>query len=123
MRPLPAIRLPFPACALAVLLAAAVLAAGPPPKQAKKPAAATEAPAPQTPPKPQGQDSTEQAGYRIEQPGTITFTVGMVIKGKIEKPQVMIFLPKEKTMYREQKFSHSFAEDLGEPLPFTPILE
>ena len=69
------------------------------------------------------QDSVEQAGYRIDQPGTITFTVGMVIKGKVEKPQVMIFLPKEKTYYREQRFSHSFREALLEPLPFSPVLE
>jgi hypothetical protein len=62
-------------------------------------------------------------GYRIDQPGTITFTVGMVIKGKIEKPQVMIFLPKQNSYYRVQKFTHSFAEELNAPLPFTPLAE
>ncbi|NLG17423.1 MAG: hypothetical protein GX556_08865 [Fibrobacter sp.] len=68
-------------------------------------------------------DSVEEQGYRIEQPGTITFTVGVKIKGKIEKPQVMIFLPKEKTVYREIEFERSFKEDLADPLPFSPIIE
>ena len=62
-------------------------------------------------------------GYRIDQPGTITFTVGMVIKGKIEKPQVMIFLPKQNSYYRELKFNHSFANELNAPLPFSPFVE
>lgn len=68
-------------------------------------------------------DSVEEQGYRIEQPGTITFTVGVKIRGKVEKPQVMIFLPKEKTVYREIKFERSFLEDLADPLPFTPIID
>ena len=68
-------------------------------------------------------DTVAQQGYRIVQPGTITFTVGMVIKGKVEKPQVMIFLPKEKSYFREQEFSHSFREELSTPLPFFPLLE
>ncbi|MBN1128639.1 MAG: hypothetical protein JXA71_06615 [Chitinispirillaceae bacterium] len=68
-------------------------------------------------------DTVAQAGYRIDQPGTITFTVGMVIKGKVEKPQVMIFLPKEKTYFRQRSFTHSFRDALGEPLPFSPQVE
>jgi hypothetical protein len=68
-------------------------------------------------------DTVTQPGYRIDQPGTITFTVGMVIKGKVEKPQVMIFLPKEKSYFREQEFSHSFRDELSQPLPFSPLLE
>lgn len=68
-------------------------------------------------------DSLSQPGYRIDQPGTITFTVGMVIKGKIEKPQVVIFLPKDKSYFRALKFNHSFADELAEPLPFSPLLE
>ena len=62
-------------------------------------------------------------GYRIDQPGTITFTVGVKISGKVEKPQVMIFLPKEKTQYREEVLNRSFIEELSQPLPFTPITE
>lgn len=68
-------------------------------------------------------DNSGVQGYRIDQPGTITFTVGVKIKGKVEKPQVMIFLPKEKTIYRDVEFSKSFKEDLMKPLPFTPLIE
>jgi hypothetical protein len=60
-------------------------------------------------------------GYRIDKPGTITFTVGIKIKGRVEKPQVMIFLPKEKPVYNKTTFSYSFMEDLMKPLPFAPI--
>jgi hypothetical protein len=60
-------------------------------------------------------------GYRIDKPGTITFTVGIKIKGKVEKPQVMIFLPKEKPVYSKATFSHSFLEDITKPLPFDPV--
>jgi hypothetical protein len=61
------------------------------------------------------------ASYRIDKPGTITFTVGVKIKGKVEKPQVMIFLPKEKPYYSKATFAYSFMNDLMKPLPFTPI--
>jgi len=81
-------------------------------EQPAKPAAAAAKP-----------DSATRPAFRIDQPGTMTFTVGMVIKGKIEKPQVIIFLPKEKSYYRELKFTHSFADDIAEPLPFVPVLE
>jgi hypothetical protein len=83
--------------------------------------AATTAPKEKPPAAPK--DTVAQQGYRIDQPGTITFTVGMVIKGKVEKPQVMIFLPKEKSYFREQEFSHSFRDELSQPLPFSPLLE
>lgn len=62
-------------------------------------------------------------GYKIEKPGTITFTVGVVIKGKVEKPQVVIFLPKEKSYHEEFSFVRSFKNDLLKPLPFIPIEE
>jgi hypothetical protein len=69
-------------------------------------------------------DTTETAAsgaaYRIDKPGTITFTVGVKIKGKVEKPQVMIFLPKEKPYYNKATFSFSFMDDIMKPLPFTP---
>lgn len=70
-------------------------------------------------------DSTTNAGqgYRIDEPGTITFTVGIKISGKVEKPQVMIFLPKEKTLYREELLTRSFKDELMQPLPFTPRTE
>jgi hypothetical protein len=63
----------------------------------------------------------EGKGYRIDQPGTITFTTGVKIKGKVEKPQVMILLPKEKSTYRDMTLSHSFKDDVAKPLPFTPL--
>ena len=72
-------------------------------------------------------DSTETAAgggggtYRIDKPGTITFMVGVKIKGKVEKPQVMIFLPKEKPYYKKATFSYSFMDDMMKPLPFTPV--
>jgi hypothetical protein len=59
-------------------------------------------------------------GFRIDEPGTITFTVAMKIEGKIDKPQVMIFLPKEKRYYRKITFSHSFHKEIMSPFPFTP---
>ncbi len=62
-------------------------------------------------------------GYRIDVPGTITFTVGVKIKGKVEKPQVVIFLPKEKSYYRDMSFSYSFEKEISKPLPFVPIIE
>ncbi|MBN1309456.1 MAG: hypothetical protein JXA18_16170 [Chitinispirillaceae bacterium] len=70
-------------------------------------------------------DSTVVAeqGYRIDQPGTITFTVGVKISGKVEKPQVMIFLPKEKTLYRKEVLTRSFSDELSQPLPFTPLIK
>jgi hypothetical protein len=73
----------------------------------------------------QDQDTAKAAvegrGYRIDKPGTITFTVGVKIKGKVEKPQVMIFLPKEKPVYKKATFSHSFTEEIMKPLPFDPV--
>ncbi len=69
------------------------------------------------------ESTSKETTYRIEQPGTITFTVGIKIKGKVAKPQVMIFLPKEKSLYRELDFSYSFQKDLGKPIPFEPIME
>ena len=77
------------------------------------------------------QDSTEvdnnekaqKTSYRIDVPGTITFTVGVKIKGKVEKPQVVIFLPKEKSFYRDLSFSYSFEKEISKPLPFVPIIE
>jgi len=65
----------------------------------------------------------EGSDYVVEQPGTITFKHGIVIVGKVEKPQVLIFLPKEKSYYRDIAFARSFAEDIAQPLPFDPIIE
>lgn len=65
----------------------------------------------------------KESEYRIEKPGTITFTVGVKIVGKVEKPQVMIFLPKEKSIYKTNDLTRSFSSELKEPLPFSPLLD
>lgn len=67
-------------------------------------------------------DSTDQM-YKVEKPGTITFTVGAKIKGKVEKPQVMIFLPKQKAQFEEVNLDRTFKEELFEPLPFIPVVD
>jgi hypothetical protein len=67
--------------------------------------------------------NAESEGYRIEQPGTITFTQGITIKGKVEKPQVMIFLPKEKTLFKEITFNRSFRDAIALPPVFDPIID
>jgi hypothetical protein len=65
----------------------------------------------------------DKSGYKIEKPGTITFTVGVLIKGKAEKPQVVIFLPKEKPFYEPMNFDRSFVKDIMKPLPLAPVVE
>lgn len=73
------------------------------------------------------QDSTQSSGpeksYVIENPGTITFKVGAKIKGKVEKPQVLIFLPKEKPLQHPPSFERSFRADMLQEQPFAPVLE
>ncbi|MFP4013646.1 MAG: hypothetical protein ACLFVQ_06140 [Chitinispirillaceae bacterium] len=68
-------------------------------------------------------DTTKQENYRIETPGTITFTVGTKIKGKVDKPQVMIFLPKERSYYRGMDLTKSFSEQIMQPLPLVPLVD
>lgn len=75
----------------------------------------------QQPPAESQEEKAVDTGYRIDVPGTITFTVGVKIKGKVEKPQVVIFLPKERSYYRDMKFSYSFENEISKPLPFVPI--
>lgn len=75
-----------------------------------------------------GADDAQEAAsaksdYVVDKPGTITFTHGLVIVGKVEKPQVMIFLPKEKSYYREIEFRRSFSDEMAQPLPFAPVIE
>jgi hypothetical protein len=65
----------------------------------------------------------KEGDYIVEKPGTITFKHGLVIVGKVERPQVMIFLPKQKSFYREIEFSRSFRADIAEPVEFVPIIK
>ncbi len=71
----------------------------------------------------QSADSTDQSNYRIEKPGTITFTVSTKIKGKVDKPQVMIFLPKERSYFRELDLTKSFKEEIKQSMPLVPLAE
>jgi hypothetical protein len=48
-------------------------------------------------------------------PGEITFTTGIVIEGRVEKPQVMLVLTKERIKLSPVVFSHSFLGDLTAP--------
>jgi hypothetical protein len=61
--------------------------------------------------------------FSVEQPGSITFKTGVTIIGNVEKPQVLIFLPKEKSFYREIAFTRSFGKEAAEPMPFEPLSE
>jgi hypothetical protein len=62
-----------------------------------------------------------QPSFRFDGSGTLTFTDGISITGEIEKPQVMIFLPKEKPYYRDIEFSHSYEKEIMQPLPFQGV--
>lgn len=64
-----------------------------------------------------------QSEFSVEQPGSITFKTGVTIIGNVEKPQVLIFLPKEKPFYREIAFTRSFGKEAAEPMPFEPLSE
>jgi hypothetical protein len=65
----------------------------------------------------------DNESYIIEEPGTITFTSGVKIKGKVAKPQVMIFMTKDKSYTREVTFDYSFKEKILKPLNFVPYFE
>jgi lipopolysaccharide export LptBFGC system permease protein LptF len=62
-------------------------------------------------------------GYVVRLPGEITFTTGAVIEGKIEKPQVMIILPKEKTQADSIIFDQDFRAEMLKPLDTDPRAE
>jgi len=65
-------------------------------------------------------DSTESGQYSVDAPGTITFTSGSKIEGKVEKPQVIIFLPKQDPVFESNSFEKDYTEDLQRPLTFNP---
>lgn len=66
---------------------------------------------------------TERQSYVLRRPGEITFTTGAVIEGKVEKPQVMIILPKEKTLADSILFDQSFRAQMLTPLEIDPRQE
>lgn len=68
-------------------------------------------------------EQDEKSDYVIDQPGTITFTSGVKIKGKVEKPQVVIFMTKERSYSRGMEFDYSFKDDIIEPIELSPLIE
>jgi|WetSurMetagenome_2_1015567.scaffolds.fasta_scaffold00479_15 hypothetical protein len=73
-----------------------------------------------TPAREASKKTPSERGHKVDKPGTITFTEGLSVKSKVEKPQMMIFLYKEKPVYRKEEASMSFLRDIMKPLPFTP---
>jgi len=57
----------------------------------------------------------------VRRPGEITFTVGAVIEGKVEKPQVIIVFPKEKPKNDTLVFDNSFRSEMLKPLSINAI--
>ena len=66
--------------------------------------------------------SSQKQEYVIEQPGTITFTSGVKIAGKVEKPQVMIFMSKESSLSFKPSFEHSFESEIFKPIEQPPVI-
>ncbi|MBL8026755.1 MAG: hypothetical protein JNL74_10115 [Fibrobacteres bacterium] len=52
----------------------------------------------------------------IKKPGEITFTSGIVIEGRVEKPQVLLIMSKEKTKLPELKLNASMIKFIEEPV-------
>jgi len=56
--------------------------------------------------------------FVIKKPGEITFTSGIVIEGRVEKPQVMLVLTKEKIKVEPVIFQQSFVKNITDPLRY-----
>ncbi|OGS37574.1 MAG: hypothetical protein A2293_00195 [Elusimicrobia bacterium RIFOXYB2_FULL_49_7] len=56
--------------------------------------------------------------YVIRKPGEITFTTGIVIEGRVEKPQVMLILTKERIRLDPVLFRRSFLKDITRSLQY-----
>ena len=65
----------------------------------------------------------QQKNYSRSMPGEITFKTGAVIVGKIEKPQVMIVIPKEKPETDSIVFDHSFIKEILKPLQVNAAMD
>lgn len=66
-------------------------------------------------------NAAAQAGqdeFVIKKPGEITFTTGIVIEGRVEKPQVMLVLSKEKIRIADEAFKNSFLSRITRPLQY-----
>jgi hypothetical protein len=86
----------------AVMAAAVCVFAQLPPKAGGKPAAAG--------------DPADRDDFVIRKPGEITFTTGIVIEGRVEKPQVMLILTKERIKLQPVTFERSFVNRVTEPV-------
>ena len=60
--------------------------------------------------------SAQDDDFVIKKPGEITFTTGIVIEGRIEKPQVMLVLTKERVKIEPLDYEGSFIKSITEPL-------
>lgn len=60
--------------------------------------------------------SKKDIEYYFQKPGEIVFTQGTVIKGKVERPQVVIIIQKEKIKQVESTFEKSFKSEILKPL-------
>jgi hypothetical protein len=56
--------------------------------------------------------------FVIKRPGEITFTSGIIIEGRIEKPHVMLVLTKERIKLEPLVFQQSFLKNITSPLRF-----
>ncbi|OGJ86846.1 MAG: hypothetical protein A2268_14335 [Candidatus Raymondbacteria bacterium RifOxyA12_full_50_37] len=60
-----------------------------------------------------------QDEFVIRKPGEITFTTGIVIEGRVEKPQVMLILTKERLKLQSIRFERSFVNRITEPVAYS----
>lgn len=63
-------------------------------------------------------DGRNEDDYVVKKPGEITFTTGIVIEGRVEKPQVILILTKEKVKMEPLHFDHSFVKNITEPVRY-----
>ena len=74
----------------------------------------------------EGDSECEQAGpaaqkdedFIIKKPGEISFTSGIVIEGRVEKPQVLLVLTKERIKVDPVVFQQSFLKNITDPLRY-----
>jgi pyruvate/2-oxoglutarate dehydrogenase complex dihydrolipoamide acyltransferase (E2) component len=97
-----------PAAAPAKPAAAPAKPAAAPAKPAAAPAASAETPA--------APGSAEE--YVIRRPGEITFEQGIIIEGRVEKPQLMLVLTKEKIKLEPVTFEKSFLTHITLPMRY-----
>ncbi len=114
-----------PSSLILVVTAALLTISAAPPRPsaapASKPAKPASAAAPKTAAPDTAAKSDDRQSFVLRRPGEITFTTGAVIEGKIEKPQVMIILPKEKIQADSIIFDQSFRAQMLEPLDIQSV--